>query len=198
MKGFLAVAFAVSATPATAADSSWISNNDNERCGFFAIFEGSGETRISLSQSKIRFHSNRFLFIIENRNWSLKEGQKLLGSLRIESADDWFEAPALALNQALGFEIDEKYVMQFIYDRPIAVKITLNGKLLDRLNFEGFNDAYSEFDACRKSNGWLAEREAADEEAKQDAHQKTLDRTIPRDPFGPTKPVIKRSSKTRK
>lgn len=173
-------------TPAPAL--AWTDRSEDGHCGFAQTFEGEGETTFMVSQSKELFTQDAVLVAIYNDKWSIKEGDDLKGTIKIESDDgSFFSNTAIAMDQGLLLPTPNNDFHIFTDSNPTMVLLYRNNKVIDRLNFDEFGAALLKFEVCRAD--WVKAK------AEQD-HLDALKRTIPVDPFatpvGPAKPILRR------
>lgn len=197
MKKLIAAIALIVTAPAWGWDELLEKEGDKPRCAFFQGFEGEPSTTLIVAQDKSQFDRRMTMFILVNDAWSLKAGGTI-PKISFEAPDgSFFYSDALTGDHGLVFEIDEKYLSDFLVGVQSGGGVTIRkGKVLvTRLDFEGFTEAYATFNKCRADKGWIAERVAADAELAEKNRLERLRKSIPRDPFARTPKLIPRTKK---
>ena len=179
----LATLALLTATPALA----WDDTSDEDSCGFAQSFDS--DTTLFVRQTKTGFDSSLIYIFVFNDNWSVVKDQKLTGMLRFEASDgSWMNETPIAVTHGVGGIFAEKHVEYFNDSSVTGVKISLNGKVLAQLDWDGFWSAFVKFNMCRRERGWLAERQAKKEEADRIEREKRYRQVVPVDPFATPAP----------
>ncbi len=173
--GYLSLILAFVSSPVSAAEKMWNDLSDAETgvCSFAAIFEGPGETAVIVTQDQERFDDDTIVVIIANDNWSIKLGDTIKETIKVEAEDYSFWSVPTALNNGLALSMKTEHIDGFAKSYPSSVEIYKDKQVIDRLDFSGFASAYRKFEICQ-----LPKQNAKKERLRLEAIEK-----LPKDPF---------------
>ena len=182
MRSIVSLAAMAAALLCTTPARAWESHTDADSCTVGQTFEDG--TTVIFMQTKPWFDKKMIAIGMSNPAWSIVKDQKIAGDFAMRtlegssSTNRYVEANA---DHSLYTATSEELFQPFVHTDGVSV--FLDGKKIFVGGWTGFYTTYLQFEACRRKNGWMAERKVASDEAERIVREKRYRQNVPVDPF---------------